>query len=159
MPFENHRACEATLRRASDFRPGVPLSATLGLAGGPTNPEAGSREDRPAPQVGQRQRDALLKASASQWCNNPSHNSPTLGAPVRAIRRRFVFKDDLTENYRGPANEGSDETFRPAEDVSRPPSTIASDLVDYERRLIDEIKWHIDQASTKLDALSKLKRK
>ena len=49
--------------------------------------------------------------------------------------------------------------FEPAEDVSRPPSTIASDLVDYERRLIDEIKWHIDQASTKLDALSKLKRK
>ena len=43
-----------------------------------------------------------------------------------------------------------------AEDVSRPPR---SDLVDYERRLIDEIKWHIEQASTKLDALSKLKRK
>lgn len=46
-----------------------------------------------------------------------------------------------------------------AEDVSRPPRRIASDLVDYERRLIDEIKWHIDQASTRLDALSKLKRK
>ena len=46
-----------------------------------------------------------------------------------------------------------------AVDVSRPPRTITSDLVDYERRLIDEIKWHIDQASTKLDALSKLKRK
>ncbi len=46
-----------------------------------------------------------------------------------------------------------------AEDVSRPPRSSASDLVDYERRLIDEIKWHIEQASTKLDALSKLKRK
>jgi hypothetical protein len=46
-----------------------------------------------------------------------------------------------------------------AEVLSCPPSTIASDLVDYERTLIDEIKWHIDQASTKLDALSKLKRK
>ena len=43
-----------------------------------------------------------------------------------------------------------------AEDVSRPPR---SDLVDYERRLIDEIKWHFEQASTKLDALSKLKSK
>ena len=42
-----------------------------------------------------------------------------------------------------------------AVDVSRPPRTIASDLV-VERRLINEIKWHIDQASTKLDALSKL---
>jgi hypothetical protein len=46
-----------------------------------------------------------------------------------------------------------------AEDVSRPPRSSASDLVDYERRLINEIKWHIEQASTKLDALSKLKRK
>jgi hypothetical protein len=46
-----------------------------------------------------------------------------------------------------------------AEDVSHPPRSSASDFVDYERRLIDEIKWHIEQASTKLDALSKLKRK
>ena len=43
-----------------------------------------------------------------------------------------------------------------AEDVSRPPR---SDLVDYERRLIDEIKWHMEQASTKLDALSKLSKR
>ena len=46
-----------------------------------------------------------------------------------------------------------------AEDVLRPPRSIASDLVEYERKLIDEIKWHIEQASTRLDALSKLKRK
>ncbi len=46
-----------------------------------------------------------------------------------------------------------------AEDVSRPPRSIASDLVDSERRLIDEIKWHMEQASTKLDALSKLSKR
>jgi hypothetical protein len=44
-----------------------------------------------------------------------------------------------------------------AEDVSRPPRSIASDLV--ERKLIDEIKWHMEQASTKLDALSKLSKR
>jgi hypothetical protein len=43
-----------------------------------------------------------------------------------------------------------------AEDVSRPPRSIASDS---ERRLIDEIKWHMEQASTKLDALSKLSKR
>jgi hypothetical protein len=85
---------------------------------------------------------------------------PTLGAQARPIRRSFVFKDHLTENYKGPtmkaAMKRSEST---AEDVSRPPRSIESDLVDYERRLIDEIKWHMEQASTKLDALSKLKRK
>jgi hypothetical protein len=46
-----------------------------------------------------------------------------------------------------------------AEDVSRSPRSIASDLVDSERKLIDEIKWHMEQASTKLDALSKLSKR
>jgi len=63
-------------------------------------------------------------------------------------------KTSLRTNFKGRAMKAMKRST--AEDVSRPPR---SDLVDYERRLIDEIKWHIKQASTKLDALSKLKRK
>ena len=63
-------------------------------------------------------------------------------------------KTSLRRNFKGRAMKAMKRST--AEDVSRPPR---SDLVDYERRLIDEIKWHIEQASTKLDALSKLKRK
>ena len=66
-------------------------------------------------------------------------------------------KTSLRRNFKGRAMKAMKRST--AEDVSRPPRSSASDLVDYERRLIDEIKWHIEQASTKLDALSKLKRK
>ena len=66
-------------------------------------------------------------------------------------------KTSVRRNFKGQAMKAMKRST--AEDVSRPLRSSASDLVDYERRLIDEIKWHIEQASTKLDALSKLKRK